>query len=624
MQALAHTESYQNPPTFSSGWKLNVLNLLILWKICIQDPSRSSCSILLQYEVQLELGPNMITIRHLNRLRVEWGLNHQRGRPRSSPFSEVQPEQKVEVSSNVLSLKLNVPNLGIHLFDHWLEQQGFFKGVVQVLHRAISFYREQHHEESFPLLFHRFQTLVWRLKALFYASLFGLGKLTRYDIKEHGLASVIGRSYQSSTLNQFLGQLERINAAESLKPLLLPEYVGNRVYIDGHMVPFWTSQKMHKGKITMLGRIMAGTQLVVAHDEQGQILFFYSYAPDYCLSHVIIEYCKEIVAASGIKVFVIDREINSLKMALEFEGRNWGLLSMLDKNEYDGLSSFDVEFLEGEKGEELYRGQWKDKKKHEQDPRHFVLVVKDESVQAYWGTSHMKEEFFEKDWPSIYRQRNELQENSFKRMIAHGALNINYGTKKVLGPDRHQQRAQDKLKIRIQKAQPGTDKKEKAITKQLKKVEESEEKEHGRRLSQRKCKLKELQDDKKKAHEKKEQLVAKLEALGEPEERADRDLRKQNVMTWRTLLLENLLQKFLGLLLAPLDKTISIETLIDLLFRRSCMYVETAIGRTYWVSSKGLSESYKVLLSQLVNSLNDMSLQVGGKPVEIQLRAGPY
>ena len=113
MQALAHTESYQNPPTFSSGWKLNVLNLLILWKICIQDPSRSSCSILLQYEVQLELGPNMITIRHLNRLRVEWGLNHQRGRPRSSPFSEVQPEQKVEVSSNVLSLKLNVPNLGI-------------------------------------------------------------------------------------------------------------------------------------------------------------------------------------------------------------------------------------------------------------------------------------------------------------------------------------------------------------------------------------------------------------------------------------------------------------------------------------------------------------------------------
>ena len=118
--------------------------------------------------------------------------------------------------------------------------------------------------------------------------------------------------------------------------------------------------------------------------------------------------------------------------------------------------------------------------------------------------------------------------------------------------------------------------------------------------------------------------MAKLEALGEPEERADRDLRKQNVMTWRTLLLENLLQKFLGLLLAPLDKTISIDTLIDLLFRRSCMYVETAIGRTYWVSSKGLSESYKVLLSQLVNSLNNMSLQVGGKPVEIQLRAGPY
>ena len=48
-------------------------------------------------------------------------------------------------------------------------------------------------------------------------------------------------------------------------------------------------------------------------------------------------------------------------------------------------------------------------------------------------------------WPRVYRQRSEIQENSFKRMISHGALNVNYGTKKEVGPDRHQQREREKV-----------------------------------------------------------------------------------------------------------------------------------------------------------------------------------
>jgi hypothetical protein len=31
----------------------------------------------------------------------------------------------------------------------------------------------------------------------------------------------------------------------------------------------------------------------------------------------------------------------------------------------------------------------------------------------------------------VYRNRAEIQENNIKRMIAHGALNINYGIKKI-------------------------------------------------------------------------------------------------------------------------------------------------------------------------------------------------
>ena len=41
---------------------------------------------------------------------------------------------------------------------------------------------------------------------------------------------------------------------------------------------------MHKGKITMRGRIMAGSQAVISHDETGQAVFVAYYPPDLHLS----------------------------------------------------------------------------------------------------------------------------------------------------------------------------------------------------------------------------------------------------------------------------------------------------------------------------------------------------
>ena len=67
--------------------------------------------------------------------------------------------------------------------------------------------------------------------------LFGIGKLTEYDVKPHALKTIIGRGYQSSTLNQFLGQMERIDAAETLLPALTHNRHGSLCYIDGHMTP---------------------------------------------------------------------------------------------------------------------------------------------------------------------------------------------------------------------------------------------------------------------------------------------------------------------------------------------------------------------------------------------------
>jgi len=74
--------------------------------------------------------------------------------------------------------------------------------------------------------------------------------------------------------------MERIDAAETLLPALTHNRHGSLCYIDGHMTPYWTSACMHKGKITMLGRIMPGSNAVVGHDENGEALFLEYYPPD--------------------------------------------------------------------------------------------------------------------------------------------------------------------------------------------------------------------------------------------------------------------------------------------------------------------------------------------------------
>jgi hypothetical protein len=110
---------------------------------------------------------------------------------------------------------------------------------------------------------------------------------------------------------------------------------GEIAYIDGHMIPFRSKAvSMHKGRITMPGRIMAGSNAVVTHNENGNAVYFDYYPPDIRLPRVIIAYCENLFSMTGIMIFIIDREINSVEMAREFEGRGRGLLSMPDRNEY--------------------------------------------------------------------------------------------------------------------------------------------------------------------------------------------------------------------------------------------------------------------------------------------------
>ena len=87
---------------------------------------------------------------------------------------------------------------------------------------------------------HRDQTLRRRFEALFFAPMFGSEHLTAFDTHEQPLQTLLGRGYHSTTLSQFLGQLERLDAAAALRPALVPDKASQITYVDGHMIAYWS------------------------------------------------------------------------------------------------------------------------------------------------------------------------------------------------------------------------------------------------------------------------------------------------------------------------------------------------------------------------------------------------
>jgi hypothetical protein len=380
---------------------------------------------------------------------------------------------------------------------------------------------------------------------------------------------------------------------------------------------------MHKGKITMRGRIMAGSQAVIAHNDTGDAVFVAYHPPDIPMSRIIVAYGQKVMEATGSALFVIDRAVNAQAMASAFDAQGLGLLCLLDDNEHHGLESFDAT-LEGtlDDGSQVSSGPWK--APHKDDPRHFVIVEPAAGkIVVYWGTPKVKEALEPTEWPRVYRARTEIQAKSFKRMSDHGALDTNDGRKTIVGPDRHQQRKREHLDQSLEMTHKRADKKAEALRVHQAQVAESESNGHGKRLEQRLHALVTLEQERKGAQEHHAQVAAQAAALGSPGQRADRDCRTQTIMTVRTLVLENALRAFMVMLLATMQTQVSLERVLRLLFERSGARMETPSQVIYWVNTAGLSLPNRRLVTEVVEGLCAMDLQEQGKPIYVRLKDMP-
>ena len=223
----------------------------------------------------------------------------------------------------------------------------------------------------------------------------------------------------------------------------------------------------------------------------------------------------------------------------------------------------------------------------------------------------------------MYRERNAIQELSFKGMIDHGGLDINHGRKTILGPDRHHQRKKEQLEALLETAHTRVDKKAEARSVPQDKGAESKAKGHGARLEKRQEKLVYLEQERKDAQAKHAKLSEHAVTLGPAGQRAGRDFRKQTIMTIRTLFLENLLRAFMSVLLAVLPEKVSLEQVLKLLFERSGTRIERGQEVMYWVNTTGLSRSNRRLLGEIVEGLSAIGLVERGKTVHVCLKDLP-
>ena len=155
------------------------------------------------------------------------------------------------------------------------------------------------------------------------------------------------------------------------------------------------------------------------------------------------------------------------------------------------------------------------------------------------------------------------------------------------------------------------------------KVAEAKSKGHGKRLEQRQQALVRVDQELQGAQHHQATLAHQVSALGAPRERADRDFRKQTIMTCRTLLLENALMAFMAVLLGHLQSKVSLGCVLNILFERSGACVETSSEIIYWVNTAGLSVHYRRLLKEVVDGLCAMDLRDQGKPIRVCLKDMP-
>lgn len=308
-----------------------------------------------------------------------------------------------------------------------------------------------------------------KLDHLLYLPVLGLTRpRDLYYYQGEGLKVLYGFTYKYLPLEQFLGQLTRLQVGYPLATALAQAYSQGWypgrdplfIFTDWHVKPHWTKHPAHSGHVTMWERVMPGTKQLFINGPQGHLLGGWNHPVDTHLTQVLVDLEANLATnlERPIACNIFDSEGGGQPIAERYAEAQRDYISVLPRQGDHSLSAFEVvgewQAVEADANHEAIEARWRDAKKAAEDPRRLVLMRRLQDIdptRVYAGRipAHLSAGAV----PARFRQRWICQERVIRQAVNGANLNANYGYAYEEVPSRTQQRRWEEAQERVEVAE---------------------------------------------------------------------------------------------------------------------------------------------------------------------------
>ncbi len=278
----------------------------------------------------------------------------------------------------------------------------------------------------------------------------------------NALKYLCGSNYKASTVDKYISELKYLQVSNELIEATAKFWIDfwsrrNKsdtifacYYIDGNTKALWSSKSCHKGKVTMLGRVMNCLEQVFIHDGQGHPIYVQTFNGHADLGKnalrmmdTISEYLKNTTTLSQFtvnRILIMDAAGNGVKTLRELSNSksNYYFITMLDSNQFNERK---VKSASGEKRYDYGDARLVDCTVELEDSYDKGYIFETRAVQVHWDNGRtsvlitsVPEAIFSTDnVVKSYFDRWPMQELDFKDMKAGVNLHrvVSYGKKLV-------------------------------------------------------------------------------------------------------------------------------------------------------------------------------------------------
>jgi hypothetical protein len=374
------------------------------------------------------------------------------------------------------------------------------------------------------------------------------------------------------------------------------------IFIDGHVKTYYTKQTHVCGLISVLQKIMPGTKYVIATTSKGYLLDMLNIQVDTPYGQAVIKMTLEIGWTIGkpIKLVIMDREGSGQELNNHLKNIvGISTLTPLRSNQYKSLEDFECKKIDND----LYVGNWRDKKKFEKDNR-TLIIIDYKNRLCVFATNEEKIDY--SDTQSLYKKRWPYNEEKMKHLNMLTGFNTNICNGVTEIPDPKHVRTEQELDKKIEEAQ---EKKDQYKTK--------EEEATARSV------IKKQQEQQKNVEQRIEKYENQKNELGEIKSKKIREVVPDYFVSMLKLNIVNSFQWLLESCLPSNEKNPAMEKMYQMLMNMEADLFENTEIKKY-ILSNPCRKSDRKLLKIFCENFNKLHIKSrAGKKIILEMERLP-